>query len=112
MLADGFEWEGRRYKSLSAVARAISGTRWNGLDLFWCETPGEAREPTPSPQARCAIYTRKSYEEGLQNEFNSLHAQREAGLAYIASQESRGGSRCPITMTMVGSRAGRLSGRH
>jgi hypothetical protein len=34
VLADGFEWEGRRYKSLSAVARAISGTRWNGWAFF------------------------------------------------------------------------------
>jgi hypothetical protein len=34
VLADGFEWEGRRYKSLSAVARAISGTRWNGWTFF------------------------------------------------------------------------------
>jgi hypothetical protein len=32
--ADGFEWEGRRYKSLSAVARAITGTRWNGPVFF------------------------------------------------------------------------------
>jgi DNA invertase Pin-like site-specific DNA recombinase len=39
---------------------------------------------------RCAIYTRKSSEEGLELEFNSLHAQREAGLAYIASQKSAG----------------------
>jgi hypothetical protein len=34
VLADGFEWEGRRYKSLSAVARAITGTRWNGWAFF------------------------------------------------------------------------------
>jgi hypothetical protein len=34
VLADGFEWEGRRYRSLSAVARAISGTRWNGWAFF------------------------------------------------------------------------------
>jgi hypothetical protein len=34
VLADGFEWEGRGYKSLSAVARAISGTRWNGWTFF------------------------------------------------------------------------------
>ena len=32
--ADGYEWEGRPYKSLSAVARAITGTRWNGLVFF------------------------------------------------------------------------------
>lgn len=31
---DGFEYEGRPYKSLSAVARAITGTRWNGLVFF------------------------------------------------------------------------------
>jgi site-specific DNA recombinase len=39
---------------------------------------------------RCAIYTRKSTDEGLEKEFNSLHAQREAGEAYIASQASEG----------------------
>jgi hypothetical protein len=31
---DGYEWEGRPYKSLSAIARAITGTRWNGLLFF------------------------------------------------------------------------------
>jgi site-specific DNA recombinase len=35
---------------------------------------------------RCAIYTRKSTEEGLDMEFNSLDAQRESGENYIASQ--------------------------
>ena len=39
---------------------------------------------------RCAIYTRKSSEEGLQQEFNSLDAQREAAQAYIASQQHEG----------------------
>jgi site-specific DNA recombinase len=39
---------------------------------------------------RCAIYTRKSTEEGLEQEFNSLDAQREAAEAYIASQRSEG----------------------
>ena len=47
-----------------------------------------------SPQAaksvRCAIYTRKSTEEGLDQEFNSLDAQREAAEAYIASQKHEG----------------------
>ena len=31
---DGFEWQGRPYRSLSAIARAITGTRWNGLVFF------------------------------------------------------------------------------
>jgi len=46
--------------------------------------------PRPARKLRCAVYTRKSSEEGLEQEFNSLHAQREAGLAYIASQRSEG----------------------
>jgi site-specific DNA recombinase len=43
----------------------------------------------PSPK-RCAIYTRKSSEEGLEQDFNSLHAQREACEAFIKSQTSEG----------------------
>jgi site-specific DNA recombinase len=39
---------------------------------------------------RCAIYTRKSSEEGLEQEFNSLHAQREACGAFIRSQAGEG----------------------
>ena len=34
VLTDGFDWQGRKYKSLSAVARAITGTRWNGYRFF------------------------------------------------------------------------------
>jgi DNA invertase Pin-like site-specific DNA recombinase len=39
---------------------------------------------------RCAVYTRKSTEEGLEQEFNSLHAQREACEAYVQSQKAEG----------------------
>ena len=39
---------------------------------------------------RCAVYTRKSSEEGLDMEFNSLDAQREACEAYISSQRAEG----------------------
>src|SRR3954469_25088751 len=39
---------------------------------------------------RCAIYTRKSSEEGLEQEFNSLDAQREACAAFVASQRHEG----------------------
>ena len=40
------------------------------------------------PVRRCALYTRKSSEEGLEQDFNSLHAQRAACAAYIKSQAS------------------------
>jgi site-specific DNA recombinase len=42
------------------------------------------------PTVRCAIYTRKSTEEGLEKEFNSLDAQRATAEAYIASQQHEG----------------------
>jgi len=41
---------------------------------------------TALPLVRCAIYTRKSTEEGLEQEFNSLDAQRESAEAFIRSQ--------------------------
>ena len=44
----------------------------------------------PEKILRCAIYTRKSTEHGLELEFNSLDAQREACEAYIKSQASEG----------------------
>jgi hypothetical protein len=42
------------------------------------------------PLVRCAIYTRKSTEEGLEQEFNSLDAQREAGELFVRSQAGEG----------------------
>jgi site-specific DNA recombinase len=43
-----------------------------------------------APLRRCAIYTRKSSEEGLEQDFNSLHAQREACESLIKSQQGEG----------------------
>src|SRR6202021_810438 len=52
------------------------------------EEPGVTA--VPKPLNRCAIYTRKSSEEGLEQSFNSLDAQREACQAYILSQKQEG----------------------
>ena len=49
----------------------------------------------PKKRTRCAIYTRKSTEEGLDMEFNSLDAQREAGESYITSQRHEGWTLVP-----------------
>jgi DNA invertase Pin-like site-specific DNA recombinase len=54
-----------------------------------------SRKPVPTTPAtvrkrRCAVYTRKSTEEGLDKEFNSLDAQRDACEAYVASQRAEG----------------------
>jgi hypothetical protein len=42
VLVDGFEYEGRPYRSLSAIARAITGTRWNGWTFFGLRGRGDA----------------------------------------------------------------------
>ncbi len=56
--------------------------------------PSAASGPS-TPSIRCAIYTRKSTEEGLEQPFNSLDAQREACVAYIASQRHEGWTLSP-----------------
>jgi site-specific DNA recombinase len=66
VLEDGILFRSKRYKSLSEVAPAKASSR------------------------RCAIYTRKSSEEGLEQDFNSLQAQREACEAFIKSQAGEG----------------------
>jgi hypothetical protein len=47
-------------------------------------------EPLRQKTLRCAVYTRKSSEEGLEQEFNSLQAQREACEAFIRGQQGEG----------------------
>ncbi len=53
-------------------------------------TANGQKPPAAPSKTRCAIYTRKSSDEGLQQDFNSLDAQREAAEAYIASQKAEG----------------------
>jgi len=92
VLKDGVLLRGARYRSLSEVARKITGSRWSGPRFFGLRAPGKGSEHgTAKPLLRrCAIYTRKSSEEGLEQNFNSLHAQREACEAFIKSQASEG----------------------
>ena len=53
-------------------------------------TPPATNSTRRKGTVRCAIYTRKSSEEGLDQEFNSLQAQREACEAFITSQRHEG----------------------
>ena len=66
--------------------------------------------PASVKKLRCAVYTRKSTDEGLEKEFNTLDAQRDACEAYVASQRAEAGSWCPTAMTL-GSRAAHWSGQ-
>ena len=141
VLDKGFAWNGKTYGSLSQIAKAMTGTSWNGHRFFGlrrrraraCRAPdatasvsqakqkavadrrashgrGYARtsrhrgshsrvaagrgramkREDRKPSLRCAIYTRVSTEQGLEQEFNSLDNQREASEAYIKSQAHEG----------------------
>ena len=57
---------------------------------------------------RCAVYTRKSSEEGLEQAFNSLDAQREACAAYVLSQKAEGWALLPAAYEDGGSPGGTL----
>ena len=99
---DGYRMGDQTYASLSSIARAITGTKWSGPRFFGLKSPAPAREGAMrkgekerSRVLRCAIYTRKSTEDGLEQEFNSLDAQREACAAYIASQRHEGWTLVP-----------------
>ena len=60
------------------------------MELFPKNNPSiPGTSPIPLP-IRCAIYTRKSTTENLNSDFNSLDAQKDAGLAYVASQRAEG----------------------
>ena len=106
---DGFEFQGKSYRSLTKMRSTLR--EWSGPRAD--EEVATQRRPTISRPARrcirrtpmvelrqnssparakvrCAVYTRKSSEEGLEQEFNSLDAQREACEAYITSQKHEG----------------------
>ena len=121
-LEQGFAWDGKTYRSLSQVARAITGGHWNGPRFFGltgsksmaraAETIASAEGAGPSgvhkdkgppdelapartsglcaASRRCAVYTRVSTDHGLEQDFNSLDAQREACMAYVRSQAHEG----------------------
>jgi len=77
---DGFEYAGQRYRSLTVIAERITGTHWSGPRFFWPDQANRrfARRrrrtmrssgrhgPRLKERVRCAIYTRKSSEEGLE----------------------------------------------
>jgi site-specific DNA recombinase len=64
----------------------------------------------PVRKVRCAIYTRKSTDEGLDKEFNTLDAQRDACAAYIASQRHEGWIEVPDYYDDGGYSGGTLAG--
>jgi hypothetical protein len=51
-LSDGFEWNGRTYKSLSAIAKEITGTNWNGYVFFGIKRPAPGNKNAAGPRAK------------------------------------------------------------
>src|SRR5208282_498623 len=78
-----------RSRKSRARSPAVVGRGHDSLDCD-CLRRRTIMEHPKSPIRRCAIYTRKSSEEGLEQDFNSLHAQREACEAFIKSQAGEG----------------------
>jgi DNA invertase Pin-like site-specific DNA recombinase len=75
----------------AGASSACGQPRRAGLEALGARDFGRGANASPLVRRlRCAIYTRKSTEEGLEQEFNSLDAQREACAAYIASQRVEG----------------------
>src|SRR3954469_1687579 len=76
------------------AVRCCSRHRWHALErtcFLWPQKPARIGMKKPIVRKlRCGVYTRKSSEEGLEQEFNSLDAQREACEAYVASQKAEG----------------------
>src|SRR6202011_2526499 len=87
-----FPWSRERSPVPAGRARGSSASGGS-----WILTQGRGRAMAKADLARagltvrCAIYTRKSSDEGLEQEFNSLDAQREACEAYIVSQRRPAG---------------------
>jgi len=92
---NGYEYHGTRYHSLSEIAAgSLAHVVWpcfsESRTNLQATNSGGPMSADRKPMMRCAIYTRKSSEEGLEQSFNSLDAQREACEAFIASQRHEG----------------------
>ena len=91
MLEKGYRYRDQTHRSLTGLARQITGIPPLRPRVLWSDSPMRSKKPSARvTMKRCAIYTRKSSEEGLEQEFNSLHAQRESCEAYIKSQAGEG----------------------
>jgi hypothetical protein len=73
VLGDGFEWQGRRYGSLSAIAKAITGTNWNGYVFF-----GVKRRPAHNKNAAGRRH-KPAQSEGAALRYRDAEEQRGGG---------------------------------
>lgn len=62
-VADGFEWNGRIYKSLSAIARQITGTNWNGYNFFGIKRAPAGNKNAAGSRTRLTGKKRAGFED-------------------------------------------------
>src|SRR5262249_22814782 len=79
----------RKSPGRTGRVRGSSGS-WRAQSRDGAMAKSEKSVRTLGTKVRCAIYTRKSTDEGLEQAFNSLDAQREACMAYVLSQKHEG----------------------
>jgi len=97
VMSDGFAWNGQTYDSLSKVAFAITGTKWNGPRFFGLRDKEDRlarrgaimKAPSIRPVTLCHLHPRL-HGTWTRQEFNSLDAQYDAASAYIKSQAHAG----------------------
>ena len=112
VLADGFAWNGDTYTSLSKVARAITGTRWNGPRFFGLRDQKASEAMTkPSPRRSAARSTPASRPTtgSSRTSTRSMRSARRRE-AYVKSQAHEGWRLIKETSTMAASRADRSRG--
>jgi len=114
---DGFEYEGQRYRSLTVIAERITGAHWSGPAVSFgvskraratlvAEAPNEKNhQPRRGETEPSAVRSTPANRprRGLEQEFNSLQAQREACEAFINSQRHEGWV-CPARRLMMDGR--------
>ena len=85
-----FEYNGRPYKSLSAIAREIAGTRWNGWLFFGLRRNGTGQMNPPPRKVRCAIIAARAARRAWTRRSTPCTRSARAALNYVRSQAHEG----------------------
>jgi hypothetical protein len=89
VIDDAYRFDGKRYGSLSEVARTITGSRWS-RPLFFGLKLAQGSSSMSGISYAAAGSIRANLRKGVGAQFNSLHAQREACQTFIRSQAGEG----------------------
>ena len=112
VLADGYEYQGRPYKSLSAIARAITGTRWNGPVFFGAPPIPEREMKATRPQAPLRHLHPQVHRRGPRDGVQLPRRPARGGARlHRRARSTRAGCSSPTATTTAASPAARWSAR-